>query len=67
MKVKCHTTFLGIQPGEIGIITTKEGEPIDQPNNARSMWIKFDSKDMPVGIPEPFGAYIAIMKDENNS
>lgn len=64
VKVKVINEFLGLKKDEVGIITNKEGEILLEPPTSRAMWIKFDSKDMPVGIPEPFGMFVAIIKVE---
>lgn len=65
IKVKVVREFLEIPIGTIGIITTQYGEPLEVSPISRAMWIKLDQKDMPVGIPEPFGLHIAIQKQES--
>lgn len=65
MKVKVVNEFLGIPKGTIGVVTTQAGDILEiQPPNERAMWIKFDCKSMPVGIPQSFDAFIAIINDE---
>lgn len=65
MKVKVVKEFLGIPIGTIGVVTDQQGNVLEtQPPNARAMYIKFDCKDMPVGICEPFGMHVAIIKEE---
>jgi len=62
MKVKTVCEFLGIPKGTIGVVTTKEGEPLENKDPlARAMWIKFDCNDMPVGIPETFTNFISYI------
>lgn len=68
MKVKVIKEFLEIPIGSIGQVTTQQGEPIEAvTGNETAMWIKFDGKDMPVGICLPFGMFIAIQKEEVNA
>ena len=59
MKVKTVSEFLGIPKGTVGVITTQDGRALeDKEPLGRAMWIKFDCKDMPVGIPEDFSNFI---------
>ena len=59
MKVKVVKEFLGLKLGEIGTVTNQDGKKLSEnfkPN--RAMWIKFNSKDLPVGICEPFNMHV---------
>lgn len=62
MQVKTVSDFLGIPKGTIGLVVTQEGREIEYKNPLdRAMWIKFDCKDMPVGIPEDFSKFIVFI------
>ena len=62
MKVKTICEFLGIPKGTIGTVTTQDGVELkEKDQSARAMWIKFDCKDMPVGIPESFHNFISFV------
>ncbi len=66
MTVKVVKEFLGIPVGTIGVVTDQEGNILKLIDSSkRSMWIKFDCKDMPVGIPEDFGLFI-VVEDKSN-
>lgn len=59
MKVKVIKQFLEIPIGTIGIVTTKEGVVLETKDPyARAMWIKFECKDLPVGLCEPFDMHV---------
>lgn len=65
MKVKIIKECFEIPIGTIGTITNQAGDILDaQPPMARAMWVKFDCKEMPVGICEPFGLHVAIIREE---
>jgi hypothetical protein len=59
MKVKTVSEFLGIPKDTIGEVVNQDGSPLPEgfkPSTA--MWIKFDCKDMPVGICQDFSNFI---------
>ena len=59
MRVKVVKEFLGLKIGEIGEVTQQDGKELPAPIRlGRAMWVKFDSKDMPVGICEPFDMHV---------
>lgn len=72
MRVQVIKEFLGIPVDTIGIVTTRDGVeliPIEpcvllpegksiKQQIAHAMWIKFDCKDMAVGICEPFEMHV---------
>lgn len=62
IKCKVVKSFLGIPIDTVGVVTTKEGHPVvtTSPHD-NAMWIKFDCKDMPVGLCLPFGMHVALL------
>lgn len=72
MQVKVVKEFLEIPVDSIGIVTNQQGvEIVDIPSSElipggrtikqqinRAMWVKFNCKDLPVGICEPFEMHV---------
>lgn len=59
MKVITVSEFLGIPKGTVGDITDRDGNVLETMDTvSRVMWIKFECKDRPVGIPDSFDIFV---------
>lgn len=68
MNVQVIKEFLELPVGEVGVVIDQQGNElieITEPQVisiktqiGRAMWIKFSSKDIPVGICEPFEMHV---------